>query len=170
MVVLAELLAGGTGSRLHQQLIKGKQLALKVDAHGDVGPWEYGGPTLLTAFVVYKQGHTADAVLEAVDAEIERVVDDGVPESDLSRLKARMLGDWYRQLDPLIARADTLAKLQALWGNANVVNDIPMWIEGVTGADLQRVAKAYLTRSNRVVIDRVPAATARAPGGPGLKQ
>ena len=170
MVVLAELLAGGTGSRLHQQLIKGKQLALKVDSHGDVGPWEYGGPTLLTVFVVYKQGHTADAVLEVVDAEIERVVVDGVSEADLGRLKTRMLGDWYRQLDPLIARADILAKLQAVWGDANVVNDIPKWMEGVTSADLQRVAQTYLTRSNRTVIDRVPAALTRAHGTPQPNQ
>jgi predicted Zn-dependent peptidase len=105
-----------------------------------------------------------------VDAEIERVIKDGVSDADLGRLKTRMLGDWYRQLDPLIARADTLAKLQAVWGDAKVVNDIPRWMEGVTSADLQRVAKTYLTRSNRTVIDRVPAALTKAHGAPEPKE
>ena len=51
-----------------------------------------------------------------------------------------------------------LAKLQTLWGDANVVNRIPGWIEAVTSADLQRVARTYLASSNRTVIDRVPEA------------
>src|SRR3546814_10570120 len=57
-----------------------------------------------------------------------------------------------------LSRADTLAKLQTLWGDANVANKIPGWIEGVTSADIQRVAKPYLTDDNRTVIDRKPAA------------
>jgi predicted Zn-dependent peptidase len=34
---------------------------------------------------------------------------------------------------------------------------VPGWIEGVTSADLQRVAATYLTKANRTVIDRKPA-------------
>jgi predicted Zn-dependent peptidase len=42
------------------------------------------------------------------------------------------------------------------------LNRIPGWIDAVTPADLQRVARTYLTTPNRVVIDRVPAAMAAA--------
>src|SRR5205085_710391 len=83
----------------------------------------------------------------------------------------RMLADWYDTNEAFINRADTLAKLQTLWGDANVVNQIPGWIEGVTSADIQRVAATYLTKANRTVIDRklapkeAPAtAPAAAPG------
>jgi predicted Zn-dependent peptidase len=55
-------------------------------------------------------------------------------------------------------RADALAKLQALWGDAQVVNRIPGWIEAVDAADVQRAARTYLTIANRTVIDRKPAA------------
>jgi predicted Zn-dependent peptidase len=67
-----------------------------------------------------------------------------------------MLADWNNKLESFINRADTLAKLQTLWGDANVVNKIPGWIEGVTSADVQRAAATYLTPSNRTVIDRKP--------------
>jgi predicted Zn-dependent peptidase len=74
-----------------------------------------------------------------------------------------MLADWNNDLENILNRADTLAKLQTLWGDAHVVNKVPGWIEGVTSADIQRVAATYLTRANRTVIDRKPAAKSAAP-------
>ena len=65
-----------------------------------------------------------------------------------------------------LSRADRLAKLQALWGDANVINKVPGWIEAVTSADVQRVAATYLTQANRSVIDRKPAAMLAAPAKP----
>ena len=50
-----------------------------------------------------------------------------------------------------------LARLQTQWGDAEVVNRIPGWIQAVKSEDLQRVARTYLTASNRSVIDRKPA-------------
>jgi predicted Zn-dependent peptidase len=93
-----------------------------------------------------------------VAKEIAKVAKDGVSDAELKRVKTRMLADWYDGLEAYINRADELAKLQTLWGDANVVNQIPTWIEGVSSADIQRVAKTYLTRANRTVIDRRPAA------------
>ncbi len=170
MAVLAELLAGGDASRLYQGLVKGREIALNVDSlFGLVDPWTYDGPTLLTVFALYKPTSNADAVLAAIDEEVAKVVTDGVDEATLKRVKTRMLADWNNSLESFINRADTLAKLQTLWGDANVVNKIPGWIEGVTSADLQRVAATYLVKNNRTVIDRKPvakAAVAAAPAAP----
>jgi predicted Zn-dependent peptidase len=65
-----------------------------------------------------------------------------------------------------MGRADTLAKLQTLWGDAEVANKIPAWIDAVSSADVQRVAKTYLTHANRTVIDRKPAPAAPAAAAP----
>jgi len=73
-----------------------------------------------------------------------------------------MLADWYNGLESFISRADTLAKLQTLWGDANVVNQIAGKIEAVTSGDIQRAAATYLTRANRTVIDRQPEAMIKA--------
>ena len=123
---------------------------------------EYDGPTLFTVFALYKPTTNADAVLSALDEEIAKLGSEGVREAELARVKTRMLADWYKHLEPFIGRADMLAKLHTLWGDANVVNTIPTWIESVSAADLQRVAKTYLTLSNRTVIDRVPVARINA--------
>jgi predicted Zn-dependent peptidase len=160
MAVLGELLAGGDASRLYQGLVKGRELAINVDGFtGIVSPWEFDGPALWTVFALYKPNADADKVLAAIDEEIAKVVAEGVDEATLQRVKTRMLADWYNGLEAFISRADTLAKLQLLWGDASVANRIPEWIAAVDSADLQRVAKTYLTTANRAVIDRRPTAS-----------
>lgn len=166
VAVLAELLAGGDASLLYQGLVKGRELALNVDTlFGLTGPFEYDGPTLLTVFALYKPTSNANAVLAAIDEEVAKIVKDGVSDAALKRIKTRMLADWYNKNEAFINRADTLAKLQTLWGDAAVANKIPGWIEGVTSADIQRAASTYLVAANRTVIDRKPAPKA-APANP----
>ncbi len=158
MAVLGELLAGGDASIFYQGLVKGRETALNVDSlYGLTSPWEYDGPTLFTVFALYKPNGSADALLAAMDEEIAKVVDKGVDDATLKRVKTRMLADWYNGLESFLGRADTLAKLETLWGDAKVVNQIPGWIEAVTSQDVQRTARTYLTKANRTVIDRKPA-------------
>lgn len=159
MAVLGELLAGGDASALYQGLVKGREVALNVDnLYGLTSPWEFDGPTLFTVFALYKPTSNADTVLKGIDEEIAKVATGGVDAATLKRIKTRMLANWYDTLESFMNRADTLAKLQTLWGDANVANQIPGWIDGVTSADVERVARTYLTSANRTVIDRKPAA------------
>ncbi len=163
MAVLGELLAGGDASRFYQGIIKGRELALNVDAlYGLTSPWEYDGPSLYTVFMLYKPTSNADAVLAAMDEEIAKIVNEGVDAATLKRVKTRLLASWNNGQESFINRADRMAKLQTLWGDANVINKIPGWIEGVTSEDIQRTAKTYLTKSNRTVIDRKPVPKAPA--------
>jgi predicted Zn-dependent peptidase len=157
--VLAEVLAGGDTSRLYQSLVKGKEMALNVDfLFGLTGPFEFDGPTLLTVFALYKPNVTSDQLLAEMDAAIAGIVKDGVSADELARVKTGMLADWNNSMESILDRADSLAKFQALWGDAKVANEVPGWIEKVTSADIQRVAAKYLTTANRTVIDRKPEA------------
>ena len=159
MALLGALLANGDASRLYQGLVKGRELALNVDSlYGLTSEWEYNGPTLYTVFALYKPDTDAHAIVRAVDEEIARIVSEGVDDATLARTRTALLADWYNGMEPFISRADTLAKLQLLWGDAGVANRIPDWIEAVTSADVQRAARTYLVAPNRTVIDRVPEA------------
>ncbi|MBS0465518.1 MAG: insulinase family protein [Proteobacteria bacterium] len=158
MIVLGELLAGGgDASRLYQALVKGSALAVQVeDFTGSASPWEYAGPTLYTLVVTHKVDAKADAVLAAIDAQIARIVKEGVDPATLQGVKTRLLADWYDDLEPFMDRAEHLAILQATWGDAGVANKVPDWIDAVTSADVQRVAATWMTRDNRSSIERVP--------------
>jgi predicted Zn-dependent peptidase len=159
MAVLAELLAGSDASLLYQGMVKGREIALNVSyGFGLTGPFEYDGPTLFTVTGLYKPNSSADAMLAAMDEQIAGIVKNGVDAATLKRVKTSMLADWNNGLENILSRADTLAKLQTLWGDANVVNKVPGWIEGVTSQDIQRAAATYLVQANRTVIDRKPVA------------
>jgi hypothetical protein len=106
--------------------------------------------------ITYKTDGKADDLLAAIDQQIARVVKEGVDPATLQGLKTRMLADWYDGMEPFVDRAETLAILQAVWGDAKVANQVPDLIDGVTSADLQRVAGIYLIHANRSVIDRRP--------------
>jgi len=171
MAVLGELLAGGDASRFYQGMVKGRELALNVESlYGLTTPWEYDGPTLFTIFALYKPNSSADALLAAMDEEIAKVADEGVDDATLKRVKTRMLASWYNGLEDFLDRADSLAKLQTLWGDAQVANKVPGWIDAVTSEDIQRVARTYLTKANRTVIDRRPAPPAAAAAATGAKK
>lgn len=158
MAVLGELLASGDASLLYQGLVKGREIALNIEVlYGLTSPWEYDGPTLFTLFGLYKANSSADAMLAAIDEEVAAVVAKGVDEASLRRIKTKMLASWYNGLESFLSRADRLARLQTLWGDATIVNRIPGMIDGVTTIDIQRAAKIYLTKVNRTVIDRKPA-------------
>lgn len=157
MVVLGELLADGDASRLYQALVKGQQLALQLESFTGAGsPWEYDGPALFTVLAIYKSTATADQLLAAIDAQIAIIVRDGVDAATLQAVKTRLLAQWYDGMEGFMDRADTLANLQALWGDATIANQVPAWITAVGPGDLQRVARTYLSQANRSEIDRRP--------------
>ncbi len=163
MAVLANLLVGGEASRFYQGLVKGKQILLNVEGGmnwplGD--PWSYNGPTLFTVFGLYKPTTDAKAVVAAMDAEIRKVAEQGVGAEELQRTKTKLASDLYSDLELPLNRATALCLAQLFTGNARSVNELPAAIGAVSAADLQRVAKAYLTAANRTVVDRKPAPAA----------
>jgi len=152
-------------SRLYQGLVKGRQMAVAVQGgyNWPLGnAWDFSGPTLLTVLVLHRPDASAEAVVTAIDEELQKILKEGVDAETLARVKTRLHANYVSGMEPFLSRADSLAKAQALWGDAGMLNKIPGWIDAVTSADLQRVVGTYLTKQNRVVIDRVPAAMAAA--------
>jgi len=165
MAVLSHLLMGDSASRLYQGLVKGRQIAVAVQGgyNWPLGnAWDFSGPALLTVFALYRPDSSADAVVAAIEEELQKILKEGVDADTLARVKTRLRANYVSGMEPFLSRADSLAKAQALWGDAGMLNQIPGWIDAVTSADLQRVVGTYLTKQNRVVIDRVPAAMAAA--------
>ncbi len=158
MAVLGQYLGSGKASAFYQGLIKGRELAINANtSFGLTGPFEFAGPTLFTAFILYKPTTNADVVLGAIDEEIAKVAANGIDAATLARTKTQMIAAWNNNLEGFINRANVLARMQTMWGDANVVNKVPDWINSVSSDDIKRVAGTYLTRANRVVIDRKPA-------------
>jgi zinc protease len=118
--------------------------SISGDLTATVDPYLYG----LRATV--RPGVMADAVLTAIDAEIQRLQDEAVD--------AEELGKAVKQARALFAYGSESITNQAFWlGYSEMFADYA-WFEGylrrlakVTPADVQRVARKYLRPSQRVV-------------------
>lgn len=166
--VVSALLQNGEASRLYQTLVKSKQLALSVNGGmnwplGD--PFEYNGPTLLTTLIIYANPAKEADVLSAYDGVIQDIATNGVPETELERVRAKMRSDWYSQLEIPVQRASILSHAALLDGNTDMVNEIPDEVAKVTSDDVKAFAAKYLIKTNRTVINRVPSQAAATASG-----
>ncbi len=158
--VVGELLHNGQASVLYQALVKEKKVALEVS--GGVNfvfgtPFEYAGPTLLTSFIKYPPKLKPDDVLAAYDEVIGDLAAKGPSPEALARISTKMRSDWYSNLEVPMSRASILSHATLLDGKPDRVNEVPDELEHVTPEDVRAFAGKYLVKTNRTIIDRVPA-------------
>jgi predicted Zn-dependent peptidase len=158
--LVGELLHNGQASLLYQALVKDKKVALEVS--GGVNsvfgnPFEYDGPTLLTSFIIYPPNLSEDDVLAAYDAVMRDLATEGPSPAALARISAKMQSDWYSNMEVPIDRASLLSHATLLDGSPERVNEIPDELARVTAEEVRAFAAKYLVKTQRTIINRVPA-------------
>jgi len=152
--VLAEVLAGGSTSRVYRSMVIDKKLA------SSAGGWYQGTALDDTSFMLYAVPRPG-ADLEALDAELTAAVDDiianGVTADELERAKRTIVAD-------AIYAQDSQATLARIFGAAlttgGTVADVQTWparIGAVTAEDVRRVAEKYLVEKHAVIGQLLPA-------------
>jgi zinc protease len=171
--ITGELLHNGQASRLYQYLVKEKQVAAEVQGgvNWPLGTFlEYSGPTLLTSFIVYPATLKGNDVIAAYDTAIEALARTGPKPEELDRVRSKMRSDWYDQLEIPVSRASALAHAALLDGDPMRVYIVPDELSKITADDVRAFAAKYLVKTNRTIIDRVPAPKAATPEANGGKQ
>jgi predicted Zn-dependent peptidase len=166
--VTGELLHNGQASRLYQYLVKEKQVAVEVQGgvNWPLGTFlEYSGPTLMTSFIVYPANLKGNDVVTAYDTAIDALTRTGPKPDELERIRNKMRSDWYDQLETPLGRASALAHAALLDGDPLRVYTVPDEINKVTPEEVRAFAVKYLVKTNRTIIDRVPAAKSDSNGG-----
>ncbi|UVK49902.1 insulinase family protein (plasmid) [Mesorhizobium sp. AR02] len=139
--LLAEILGGGSRSRLYQQLVVKQGIATEASA------WFQGTMLDATNFTVYgaPRGDAKLADIEAaVDAEIARIAKDGVTNDELDKAK-------NRRVRSVIFARDKQDSIASMYGSTlatgGTVNDVEEWqdrIREVTADQVKTVAARYL--------------------------
>ena len=168
--VTGNLLHNGDASLLYQTLVKEKQVALSVDGGSNWplgNPFEYNGPTLMTSFIVYPPNITESQVIAAYDGVIEALAKSGSSEAALQRISTKMRSDRYGELEIPIRRASALSHAVLFDGDFASVYTMPEKLATVTSDEVKAFAAKYLVKTNRTIINRVPAPPAEgaAKGG-----
>jgi predicted Zn-dependent peptidase len=143
--LFTDILSGRTG-RLYKGLVLGRQVANEVQA--SVDPRKYGG--IVEIECVVKDGKEPAAVEQAVYEEIERLQKEPVPAEELQKVKNQAKANAFRRLSSPLSIAIQLLVYDGR-GDWNYINTSPEKLDAVTAADLQRVARDYLTKESRTV-------------------
>jgi predicted Zn-dependent peptidase len=146
---ISSLLSEGRSSRLYRGLVRDRKVATQVAGFPGLPGQKY--PGLFIFFAMTAPGRTNQEVEKAIEEELERLIKEPVSKEELDGVKRRARASLLRQLDDNLGLAIQLSSMQALTGDwRNLFRQLDK-INAVTPEDIQRVAKATFTRTNKTV-------------------
>jgi zinc protease len=149
------ILSAGESSRLYHALVYEQQLAAEAGANAELR--EDASLFVLTA--VLSEGKKPEDVERSLLAEVKKMQDAPVSAAELEKAKNQIITDQLRQRETSNGKALALGEAAVLLGDPARVNTDLERLQRVTAADVQRVAKKYLTDSNRLVLYYLPEPT-----------
>lgn len=153
--LLANVIGGGSSSRLDETLVRKQQIATNVTG------FNFGladGADMLVFFATGKPGSSPDSLERALLAELAGTSSFTQSELDRARATQRFsFVDGLQTTGGFGGRADRLAEGWTFFRDPNYVNTVLGQIDRVRLADLNALALERLVPSNRVVLVYVPA-------------
>lgn len=160
--VLSDILGGGTTSRLYRALVVDQGIAAGVGAYNAGTALKEGG------FGVYgtPRGEADIEKIEAsIDAEIARLLKDGITETELERAKNRVRKAVIYERDSQTSLARRYGAAISTGRTIADVDSYPARIEKVTVESVNTVARKYLQPKRSVTGYLLPAPAAPAEAG-----
>jgi zinc protease len=149
--LLAYILAGDNASRLYLTLVHDRQIAQDISAQNQ----DFRLDGLFTIAVTPKPSVSTAVVDSTLRAEVQRVIDTGVTDAELTRAKNVQRTGMLDRFAGVTERSDALAYYDYVVGTPDYVAQDLERYEHVTLADIQRVARTYLG-AHKVILTIVP--------------
>jgi predicted Zn-dependent peptidase len=160
--VLAMILGDGRTSRLNQRIVEGDRTAFRASA----GHFAMQHAGLFVVEGSPRAPNTSEELERALLREVDRLAAEPVSEEELERVRAQLDGAAIRTMQADGALASLLAVAQAQAGDWRYFLEARRRAKATTAADLQRLARQYLSATNRTVATLVPTGEApRPPAG-----
>jgi zinc protease len=154
LTVLAAVLDGYQGARLERALTQGPdQVADSVGAYN--GLWGRG-PQLFVLTGVPTQGKTTEQVEQALRAQVQRVVTEGVTEAELARVKTQWVASEVYKLDSLFNQARELGSQWAQGLPVDAGEVLVQRLRAVTADQVKVVAARYFGDDQLTVAQLLP--------------
>ena len=150
--MVSKILSQGKSSRLQKELVDRQQKAVQAGAFS----YPAEDPGLAIMFSIANMG-VAEADLEkSMDAEVDRIVNEGISNDELLKCKNQIENEFVSQNQRVLGIVENLANYHVYFGDANLINkELDRYMK-VTAADMQAVAKKYFTKTNRLVLYYLP--------------
>ena len=145
--VLAQILGGGPTSRLYRRLVVEDKVATAAGASYDPDSLDR---TVFSLYISPPSGGRTEPLEQAMSAEIDRLLRDGVGDAELGAAKTLLQSAAVKARDSLTGPARTIGEALA---TGSTLTDLEAWPErigAVTSADVNAAARAVLVPENSV--------------------
>lgn len=144
--LVAELAFGET-SEIHKALVLDRQLVEFIQADLDMNR----DPGMLDVYARVKDPARLDEVLAEIDRTVAGCRERPPDEERLAALKSRLKYAFLMRLDTPDRVASSLARIVAITGGVEAVDQLYATYEAITPADLQAAAERYLRPERRTI-------------------
>ncbi len=145
--LLLNVLVGGESSRLHRLLVEDEELALEVNGFQDEG----FDPGLAYFYLTLPPGGDPAVVERRLLDELQRIVDDGVTEAELTKARNIVLADFWRGLATIDGKAAALGNHAVFLGDYESLFALPDELEAISIDDIQKAAAQVFRVENMTV-------------------
>ena len=150
--IVETLLGMGKSSRLYQSLVYRQRVATAAYASADLREH----PGLFSLRAIASTGTPIERVREALDAQIVRLHDELPDAGEMERVRTQIASSFVRSRQTYNNIAVALVRSAVERDDPGALNHDLDRYRAVTEADVQRVARLYLTAGNRTTIEYLP--------------
>jgi len=150
--VAAKILSDGQSARIYRKLVYEKGIALAAFGSGNI----IEDPNLFFAVAIVQPGHTTEEATNALIAELDRLRTEPVTAAELQQAKNQSARDYVLGRESNQSKAEQLGHAVVIHNDIKTADGEFDIFQGLTAADVQRVARTYFTPENRVVLTILP--------------
>jgi zinc protease len=143
--LLNSILSEGESSRLYNSIVDNQQLALEVGSMY----MDAFDPTLFFFYGICNDGVTASQLENAILNEVNKIIKDGISESELQKVKNQKLMNFYKTTETINGMSNTIGTYELFFGDYKKMFSAPDDYKKVTVEDIKNVATKYFTKQNR---------------------
>ncbi len=150
--MLATLLSQGKSSRMQKSIVDKQQKAVFVGAV----PVPSEDPGLALMYGVTNMSVSPTDLEAAMSVEFDKVKNELISEEEFQKVKNQIENNFVTGNSKMAGIAESLANYYVYFKDANLINTEIDRYNKVTREDIQKVARTYLTKENRVVLYYLP--------------
>ncbi len=150
--MLAKVVSDGASSRLNKRCVEETQSAMFVGNF----PFNTEDPGISFVFGIANADVDPAQLESEIDGEFNKLKNELITEKEFDKIRNMVENDFIYNFNSMIGIAENLANYHMYFGDANLINTELEKYLAVTREDIQRVAKKYMVKDNRVVLYYLP--------------
>ncbi len=151
--LISNILTTGKSSRLYKKMVDEKKIALQVLAFSD--SQEDYGTYIMGALPM--EGVSMENLGKEMDVEIEKLQNELISQREFEKLQNQIESRFVNANSNMEGIALSLADYYTFYKDTNLINKQVDIYRSITREDIQRVAKKYLNKNQRLELDYLPA-------------